>query len=86
MTRVELYTSEEAFFTGTAAEITPILSVDKRQIGNGKPGSITKKMIELYGRAVIGKIEGHEDWVTPVYRQKAEEESRKVGAKAAPVS
>jgi branched-chain amino acid aminotransferase len=84
VTRVELYTSEEAFFTGTAAEITPILSVDKKQIGNGKPGSITRKMIELYGKAVIGKIEGHEDWVTPVY--KLEEKSKKMGAKATPIS
>lgn len=80
ITRVELYTSDEAFFSGTAAEITPILSVDKRVIGNGKPGPITRRMIELYRKATVGKLHGHEDWVTPVYKEPAKEVKR-AGAK-----
>ncbi|MEM3684171.1 MAG: branched-chain amino acid transaminase [Conexivisphaerales archaeon] len=86
VTRVELYTSEEAFFTGTAAEITPILSVDKRPVGDGKPGKITRRMIDLYAKAVVGKLEGHEDWVTPVYRKVSAGESRRLGAKVSQVS
>jgi len=47
-TRDELYMADECFFTGTAAEITPVREVDDRQIGNGKPGPVTKKGFSRY--------------------------------------
>jgi len=54
--REELYTADEAFLTGTAAEITPIQSVDGRKIGEGKPGPITLKLVADYGKIVRGAI------------------------------
>jgi branched-chain amino acid aminotransferase len=54
ITRDELYIADEAFFTGTAAEITPIREVDKRIIGKGKPGPITKKLQNLFFKIVKG--------------------------------
>ena len=64
--RDELYTADEAFFAGTAAEVTPIVSVDGIPIGDGKPGNITKKLIIAYSSAVHGKTEKYRDWLTPV--------------------
>jgi branched-chain amino acid aminotransferase len=63
----ELYTCEEAFFTGTAAEITPILEVDNRTVGDGSIGRITSILREILSKAVLGKIEKYKRWVTPVY-------------------
>ena len=63
-TRDELYTAEEAFFTGTAAEITPIREVDDRAIGNGSPGSITKKVQEVYFKTVKGDEKKYRDWLS----------------------
>jgi len=64
--REELYTADEAFFTGTAAEITPIIEVDNRTIGNGQIGKITSQLMELYQKIVKGKIEKYRKWVTEV--------------------
>jgi branched-chain amino acid aminotransferase len=64
--RDELYTADEAFFAGTAAEITPISSVDGIPIGEGRPGDITKKVVNAYTSAVHGKIEKYRGWLTPV--------------------
>jgi len=50
-----LYTCEEVFFTGTAAEITPIRSIDKVQVGPGKPGPITRRLQEAYFDLINGK-------------------------------
>jgi branched-chain amino acid aminotransferase len=55
-TRDELYTADEAFMTGTAAEITPIQSVDYRAIGAGRPGPITQKLQQDYQRIVRGEL------------------------------
>jgi branched-chain amino acid aminotransferase len=63
-TRDEVYISDEAFFTGTAAEITPIREVDGRTIGKGKPGPITKKLQSIYFDAVTGKKKKYERWLT----------------------
>lgn len=63
-TRDELYIADEAFFTGTAAEITPIREVDGRTIGNGKPGEITKKLQSLFFDIVRGKNKKYESWLT----------------------
>ncbi|MEM0026879.1 MAG: branched-chain amino acid transaminase [Ignisphaera sp.] len=64
--REELYTADEAFFTGTAAEITPIIEIDGRTIGDGQIGLITEKIIRLYNDVVLGKIEKYRKWVTEI--------------------
>ncbi len=63
MLRDILYAADEAFFTGTAAEITPIRSVDKMKVGNGKPGPVTRKLQELYFKIVRDGEDKH-DWLT----------------------
>lgn len=65
-TRDELYISDEAFFTGTAAEITPIREVDGRVIGEGKPGKITKRLQSIFFDVVKGRNKGYESWLTYV--------------------
>jgi len=65
-TRDELYIADEAFFTGTAAEITPIREVDNRAIGTGKPGPVTKELQAAFFDIVHGRDSRHADWLTPV--------------------
>jgi branched-chain amino acid aminotransferase len=65
MTRDDLYMADEAFFTGTAAEVTPIREIDDRRIGSGQPGPITKRLQELFFSVVRGSG-GHQNWLTPV--------------------
>ncbi len=62
-TRDELYTADEAFFTGTAAEITPIREVDGRMIGSGTPGPVTKEVQKIYFNAVKGADKRYERWL-----------------------
>jgi branched-chain amino acid aminotransferase len=62
----ELFVSDEAFFTGTAAEITPILEVDNRKIGNGSEGKITLTLKKILSDAVLGKISKYKSWITTV--------------------
>jgi branched-chain amino acid aminotransferase len=64
--RDELYIADEAFFTGTAAEITPIREVDNRVIGTGKPGPVTKELQAAFFEIVHGRDSRHADWLTPV--------------------
>ncbi len=64
--REELYTSDEAFFAGTAAEITPITRVDSRRIGKGKIGPITKLLLDSYDEAVTGQNDDFSYWLTYV--------------------
>ncbi len=64
ITRDEVYVADEAFFTGTAAEVTPIRELDNRQIGNGKRGPITEKLQKLYFDCVEGKLDQHQDWLS----------------------
>jgi branched-chain amino acid aminotransferase len=66
--RTELYVADEAFFTGTAAEVTPILSVDRRPVGEGVMGPLTAKVRDAYFRAVRDGSAPHPEWRTPVYR------------------
>jgi len=63
-TRDELYTADEAFFTGTAAEITPIREVDDRTIGEGKRGPTTKNIQGAFFDAVQGKEEKYKGWLS----------------------
>ncbi len=66
LTRDEVYIADEAFFTGTAAEVTPIREVDSRQIGSGTRGPITAQLQQLYFDTVAGKNPKHQDWLTYV--------------------
>ena len=62
-TRDELYTAQEAFFTGTAAELTPIREVDDRMIGDGKPGPMTKGLQAAFFDIVKGKDPSYREWL-----------------------
>ncbi len=66
ITRDEVYVADEAFFTGTAAEVTPIREVDGRTIGAGARGPITERLQELYFDVVHGRHDAHVDWLTLV--------------------
>jgi branched-chain amino acid aminotransferase len=66
ITRDEVYVADEAFFTGTAAEVTPIRDLDGRTIGNGKRGAVTERMQILYFDQVHGKRAEHPEWLTHV--------------------
>ena len=66
LTRDDLYIADEAFFTGTAAEVTPIRELDNRTIGAGHRGPITTRLQSLYFDVVNGKVPAHADWLTPV--------------------
>ena len=64
ITRDEIYTADEAFFTGTAAEVTPIKSLDDREIGMGRAGEVTKEIQSRYFDVVLGKNKDRLDWLT----------------------
>lgn len=66
VTRDQLYLADEAFFTGTAAEVTPIREVDNRQIGEGSVGPITKRLQQRYFDVVRGSDTSHPEWLTRV--------------------
>lgn len=66
ITRDEVYSSDEAFFTGTAAEVTPIRELDNRAIGAGKRGPVTEKLQAKFFDVVKGKSAKHQDWLTLV--------------------
>jgi branched-chain amino acid aminotransferase len=66
ITRDEVYTADEAFFTGTAAEVTPIREVDDRIIGSGTRGPITEKIQKVFFDAVAGKNDKYRHWLTLV--------------------
>ena len=62
----EVFESDEAFFTGTAAEVVPINALDKRSISDGKRGPVTEKLQKAYLDQVRGKRSENKDWHTPV--------------------
>jgi len=66
--RSELYIADEAFLTGTAAEIEPIISIDRRKIGDGKIGPVTEVIRREYHRAASGENPKYHGWLTSVYR------------------
>ena len=66
ITRDEVYVADEAFFTGTAAEVTPIREVDNRAIGNGGRGPVTERLQTLYFDQVHGRREDHPEWLALV--------------------
>ena len=65
--REELYIADEVFLCGTAAEITPVISIDRNKIGNGKVGQITNEIISAYTDVVMNKNEKYSNWLTEVY-------------------
>ena len=65
-TRDELYIADEAFFTGTAAEVTPIRMVDGRSMGSGRPGKMTRHIQSLFFDIVRGKNNKYESWLTRI--------------------
>jgi branched-chain amino acid aminotransferase len=65
--RSELYTADELFFVGTAAEITPILRVDGRTIGNGKVGPVAVKLRSMFTDIVKGRVDKYRKWLEPVW-------------------
>ena len=67
ITRDEVYIADEAFFTGTAAEVLPIRELDGRKIGSGARGPITEALQTLYFDQVRGAREVHADWLVPVH-------------------
>ena len=66
ITRDDLYIADEAFFTGTAAEVTPIREVDSRTIGSGRIGPVTAKLQKAFFDIVNGKNDKYRDWLSPV--------------------
>ncbi len=66
VTRDEVYIADEAFFTGTAAEVTPVREVDGRRIGRGTRGPITEKLQALYFDQVHGRRSQHPEWLTMI--------------------
>ena len=65
--RTELYNADECFLTGTAANITPVAEIDRRKIGNGEIGDITRKLQQLYSEVIRGNNPKYLDWCTAVY-------------------
>jgi len=61
--RTDLYLADEAFLTGTAAEVVPIRAVDDRVVGSGKPGPITKELQQVYFAAIRGEVDRYKDWL-----------------------
>jgi len=64
ITRDEVYIADEAFFTGSAAEVTPIRELDRRTIGSGTRGPLTEKLQSLFFDVVHGRHPQHQDWLT----------------------
>ena len=67
ITRSEAYLADEIFLTGTAAEITPVISIDGKKVGSGKPGNITKEIVSAYLDIVSAKNDKYSSWLSPVY-------------------
>ena len=66
ITRDEVYSADEAFFTGTAAEVTPIRELDDRTIGDGTRGPITKQIQDVFFDTVYGRNDRYREWLSPV--------------------
>lgn len=65
--RTELYVADEAFFCGTGAQVSPIVNIDNRDLGDGKVGPITTRLQNLYFDVVQGKVEKYKKWCMPIY-------------------
>jgi branched-chain amino acid aminotransferase len=65
--RSELYVADEVFLCGTGAQLSPVVSIDHREVGTGEVGPITARLAEHYFDIVRGRQAGYEDWLTPIY-------------------
>jgi branched-chain amino acid aminotransferase len=65
--RTVLYAADEIFLCGTGAQISPVIEVDRRAVGSGRPGTITRELSRIYFDAVRGKVPEYREWLTPVY-------------------
>jgi len=65
--RTELYVADEVFLCGTGAEVTPVRSVDRRAIGDGQAGPVTRRLSEQFEAVVRGRVAARHDWLTPVW-------------------
>jgi branched-chain amino acid aminotransferase len=78
-----LYVADELFFSGTAAELTPIRSVDRIQVGEGKPGPLTRAIQAQYLGIATGRVPDRHGWLTPVPRQQRQDGAPRPDALAA---
>ena len=67
ITKEELISADEVFLSGTAAEITPIVKIERKKIGSGKPGMTTKMIMQTYSDIVMNKNKKFTKWLTAVY-------------------
>ena len=65
--RTELFTCDELFLCGTGAQVSPVVEVDRRRVGDGRPGRQSRRLQEIYFRAVRGDEARYREWLTPVY-------------------
>jgi branched-chain amino acid aminotransferase len=65
--RTELYSADEVFLCGTGAQISPVIEIDRRAVGTGRPGPITRDLSRTYFDAVRGRLPAYRDWLTAVY-------------------
>jgi branched-chain amino acid aminotransferase len=87
ITRDDLYIADEAFFTGTAAEVTPIREVDGRRIGAGRRGPVTKKLQKAFFEVVNGRDPRHSSWLAPVAKGKSiAAKGKSIAAKGKPTA
>ncbi|MDH3746066.1 MAG: branched-chain amino acid transaminase [Acidobacteriota bacterium] len=84
--RDEVYLADEVFLTGTAAELTPVREVDDRQIGEGRPGPVTRRLQELFFRVIRGQEERYRHWLAPVDEAAASAAGAGVAATDEPVA
>src|SRR3712207_1367357 len=64
--RTELYLADEVFSCGTAAEITPIVAIDKHDVGDGRPGPVTRRLERLFADVLRGREDRYAHWRTPI--------------------
>ena len=65
--RTELYGADEVFLCGTGAQISAVIEIDRRRVGDGRPGETTRRLSQRYFDAVRGRVPTYRDWLTPVY-------------------
>jgi branched-chain amino acid aminotransferase len=65
--RTELYTADECFMTGTAAHVTPVVELDRREIGDGRMGPVTSRLVQLYFQIITGRNANYAHWCTPCF-------------------
>lgn len=65
--RTELYNADEVFLCGTGAQVSPVIEVDRRPVGEGRPGPVTSRISRTYFDAVRGRLDSYRSWLTPIY-------------------